>query len=89
MGFEIKHATNGSINKYKAHLIVKGYTQRKGIDHEERFTLVMRFAFIRLIQAIVAHINLELFQMNVKTTFLNGKQDKEIYMDQPIHFEVE
>ena len=73
MGFEIKHATNGSINKYKAHLIVKGYTQRKGIDYEERFTLVMRFAFIRLIQAIVAHINLELFQMNVKTTFLNGE----------------
>ena len=73
MGFEIKHAKNGSINKYKAHLIVKGYTQRNGIDYEERFTLVMRFAFIRLIQAIVAHINLELFQMNVKTTFLNGE----------------
>ena len=72
-GFEIKHKTNGSINKYKAHLIVKGYTQRNGIDYEERFTLVMRFAFIRLIQAIVAHINLELFQMNVKTTFLNGE----------------
>ena len=50
---------------------------------------MVRFASIRLIMATIAHLDLKLFQMDVKTTFLNGEQDKEIYMDQPIHFEVE
>ena len=49
---------------------------------------MVRFVSIRLILAIVAHLDLELFQMDVKTTFLNGELDKEIYMDQPIGFEV-
>ena len=47
----------------------------------------MRFVSIRLILAIVAHLNLELFQIDVKTAFLNGELDEEIYMDQPIDFE--
>ena len=88
-GFEIKHKTNGSINKSKAHLMVKGYTQRKDIYYEETFSLVVRFASIRLIPAIVEHLNLEIFQIDVKTIFLNGKLNEEIYMDQLIHFEVE
>ena len=46
----------------------------------------MRFAFIGLILAIVANLNLELYQMDVKTAFLNGELDEEIYMDQPIDF---
>ena len=48
----------------------------------------MRFVSIRLILAIVAHLDLELFQMDVKTIFLNGELDEEIYMNQPIGFEV-
>ena len=88
-GFEIKHKTNGSINKYKAHLMVKGYTQRKDIYYEEIFFLVVRFASIRLIPTIVAHLNLELFQIDAKTIFFNGKLDEEFCMDQLIHFEVE
>ena len=46
----------------------------------------MRFAFVRLILAIVANLNLELYQMDVKTAFLNGELDEEIYMNQPIGF---
>ena len=68
--------------------MVKGYTQREGIDYEETFSPVVRFVSIRLILAIVAHLDLELFQMDVKTAFLNGELDEEIYMDQPIGFEV-
>ena len=48
----------------------------------------MRFVSIRLILAIVAHLDLELFQMDVKTIFLNGELDEEIYMNQPIGFKV-
>ena len=47
----------------------------------------MRFALIHLILAIVAHLDLELYQMDVKTIFLNGELDEEIYMDQPMGFE--
>ena len=58
------------------------------IDYEETFSPIVRFVFIHLILAIIAHLDLELFQMDVKTAFLNGELDEEIYMDQPIGFEV-
>ena len=66
--------------------MAKGYTQKEGVDYEETFSLVVRFASVRLILAIIANLNLELYQMDVKTAFLNGELDEEIYMDQPIGF---
>ena len=71
---------------YKAQLVVKGYTQKEGVNYKETFSSVLRFASIQLIQAIVANLNLELYQMGVKKMFLNGGLDEEIYMDQPISF---
>ena len=85
---KIKRKVDGSIDKYMACLVVNGYSQREGIDYEETFSLVVRFFSIRLILAIVAHLDLELFQMDVKIAFLNGELDEEIYMDQLIGFEV-
>ena len=66
--------------------MAKAYTQKESVDYEKTFSLIVRFASIQLILAIVANLNLELYQMNVKTVFLNGGLDEEIYMDQPIGF---
>ena len=67
--------------------MAKSYTQMEGVDYEETFSPVMSFASIRLILAIVAHLDLKLYQMDIKTKFLNGELDEEIYMDQPMGFE--
>ena len=77
---------DGSIEKFTARLMVKGFTQIEGIDHEETFSPVVRFASIRLLLALVAYLDLELFQMDVKTAFRNENLKEEIYMDQPIGF---
>ena len=79
----IKRKVDGIIEKYKACLVAKGYIQQEGINYKETFSLVVRFGSIRLILAIVAYMDLELHQMDVKTTFLNEELKEEIHMDQP------
>ena len=83
---KIKLEVDGFIGKYKARLVAKGYTQQEGIDYEETFSLVVKFASICLILGIVAHKNLELHQMDVKTIFLNGDLNEEIYTKQSVGF---
>ena len=71
---------------FKVRLVAKGYDQEKGIDYEETFSPVAMLKSIRIMLSSAAHYDYEIWQMDVKTTFLNGIFDKEIYMLQPKGF---
>ena len=74
--------------RYKARLVAKGYAQKEGIDYNEVFSLVVKHSSIRILLALVAQFNMELVQMDVKTTFLHGDLEEEIYITQPDGFKV-
>ncbi|KAL6327918.1 hypothetical protein AAG906_027329 [Vitis piasezkii] len=84
--FKTKRDSSGQIERYKARLVVKGYSQREGIDFKETFSPVSTKDSFRVIMAIVAHFDLELHQMDVKIAFLNGDLDEDVYMEQPTGF---
>ena len=77
---------DGSIDKYKARLVIKGYRQKEGLDYFDTYSPVTRITSIRMVIAIAALRNLEIHQMDVKTAFLNGDLNEEIYMEQPEGF---
>ena len=66
--YKIKHTTDGSIEKYKARFVARGFSQKEGIDYEETFALVARYTSIRAIMALVSMMKWNLHQMDVKTS---------------------
>ncbi|GAA0142464.1 transmembrane signal receptor [Lithospermum erythrorhizon] len=73
--------------KYKARVVARGFSQKEGVNYNEIFSSVVRHTSIRVLLAIVAHQDLELKQLDVKTTFLHGELEEEIYMIQPHGFQ--
>ena len=84
--FKTKLDPNGNVERYKARLVAKGYTQKEGIDYQETFSPVSRKDSLRIVMALVAHFDLELHQMDVKTAFLNGDLHEDVFMTQPEGF---
>ena len=74
--------------RYKARLLAKGYAQKEGIDYNEVFSPIVKHSSIRILLALVAQFNMELVQMDVKTAFLHGDLEEEIYITQPDGFKI-
>jgi hypothetical protein len=87
--YKTKYDSNGNVEKYKVRLVAKGFTQREGIDYNGTFSPVSCKDSFRIIMALVAHFDLELHQIDVKMTFLNGDLEERVYMKQPRGFIME
>jgi hypothetical protein len=86
--YKLKHAGDGSIEKYKARFVARGFSQVEGVDYDETFALVARYTSIRAVISIAAEMGWKIHQMDVKTAFMNGLIQEEVYIEQPLGFEV-
>ena len=84
--YKKKRGIDGKVETFKIRLVAKGYTQKEEIDYEETFSPVAMLKSIRILLSIAAYYDYEIWQMNVKTAFLNGNLEEEIYMMQPEGF---
>ncbi|GKB28846.1 retrovirus-related pol polyprotein from transposon TNT 1-94 [Tanacetum coccineum] len=84
--YKVKLDELGGILKNKARLVARGYHQEEGIDFEESFSSVARLESIRIFLAFAAHMSMVVYQMDVKTAFLNGNLREEVYVSQPDRF---
>jgi hypothetical protein len=85
--FHNKQYEHGVATRNKARLVAKGYAHVIGLDFEETFALVVRLESIRILLAYDVHHSFKLFQMDVKSAFINGPIKEEVYVEQPLGFE--
>ena len=84
--FKKKTDTDGNVTPYKARLVAKGFQQIQGIDYEETCSPVAMLKSVRILLAIAAYFDYEIWLMDVKTAFLNGMLSEDVYMIQPEGF---
>ena len=84
--YKLKTNQNGTIAKFKARLVAKGFTQIHGVDFDQTFSPVVKYESIRAILAFVAHLDMEMVQFDIRTAFLYGSLEEEIYMHQPLGY---
>ena len=83
---KVKRDANGKLDRFKARLVAQGYSQARGVDYDEVFSPVARYSTLRTLIALANANDWEIHQMDVKTAFLNGSIDTDIYMAQPEGF---
>ena len=81
--FKIKRDEKGSIEKYKARLVAKGFMQKAGVDYDDVFAPASSHVTLRLLLSIAAQKTYDVHQLDVKTAFLNGELDEEVYLEPP------
>jgi len=86
--FKVKLNLDGSISKHKARLVARGFLHRYGVDYNEVFAPVARLETIRLVVALASSKNFSLSHLDVKSAFLNGPLEEDVYVTQPLGFEV-
>jgi hypothetical protein len=87
--YKIKYDSKGKIERFNVRLIAKVFAQREGIDYTKTLSHVFKKDSFRIMMTLVAHYDLELHQMDVKTVFLNGDLQESVYMAQPKGFIIE
>jgi hypothetical protein len=85
--FHNKQYENGVVTRNKARLVAQGFTQVEGLDFEETYAPVARLEAIRMLLAFASHNDFKLYQMDVKSAFLNGPIQELVYVEQPPGFE--
>jgi hypothetical protein len=85
---KIKHVANGNIEKFKERFVVRGFSQREGVDYKQTFAPVAGYTSIRADMSLVSFMGWRIYQMDVKTTFLNWVIEEEVYIEKPQGFEV-
>ncbi|PNX62606.1 copia-type polyprotein, partial [Trifolium pratense] len=84
--YKTKYNEQGKIDKYKARLVAKGYSQQYGIDYNEVYAPVARWDTIRTLLAIAAARSWYVYQLDVKSAFLHGELEEEVYVEQPLGY---
>ena len=84
--YKRKKGVNEKVETYKARLVAKGYSQKSGFDYEEAFSPVAMMKYIKILLSIAAYYDYEIWKIDVKTSFLNGYLEENIYMMQPDGF---
>ena len=87
--YRIKYNQKGELEKYKARLVANVFAQQEGIDYEENFAPTAKWNTIRLTLALVAQKGWKVHQMDVESSFLSEDLQEEVYMTQPLGFEIE
>ena len=87
--YKIKRTADGSVDRYKSRLVAKGYKQKYGVDYDEVYAPVARLDTVRLLISLAAHHKWKIYQLDVKSAFLNGVLEEEVYVEQPEGFQVQ